>query len=236
MKDMSRVFKTDFDELLTFIKDYSVASLCGDDNFVKFLSTIHKKFYVYLVLIEEMRKCVDDKSKQPELNGNQFAYLQESVSDCGQSLFLCVNGCYKGARLLLRSSIENLLKGISLDDVPQILTEKSVYQVFDDANQTEVFKGTNIVAELYDIYGLLCQDVHTTDPSHMIGVKSLNFFPHFVSDEAKKIEKVFIRLIPLFVTALCIKYYVIYHAIDWTHKELIVTAQIDTYKAMINGE
>ena len=233
---MSRVFKTDFDELLLFVKNYSLATLLSDDEFSKFLSTIHKKFYVYLVLIEEMRKYKDDITKQPKISNGQFAYLQESVSDCGQSLFLCINGCYKGACLLLRSSIENMLKGICMDEVPQIITEKSVYQVFDDANLTAVFKSTVICNDLHDLYGLLCQDAHTADTTHMTGLKSLNFFPYFVPKEAKKLEGVFLRLIPLFVTALCIKYRYIFHTIDWKHKELIVTVQIDDYKAMINGE
>ena len=233
---MSRAFKPDFDELLKFIHDYGTSQLCQDKDFVKFLSTIHKKFFAYLVLVEEMRVYVDDPLMDPFLNKEQFSYIQESASDCGQSLFLCINGCYKGARLLLRSSIENLLKGITVDEVPQIVTEKSVYQVFDDAEPADVFQKTPFSQDLHNLYCLLCQDVHTAGHNNMVGVKSLNFFPHFVSEESRKIESVFISLIPLFVTALCVKYQKIFHTIDWKNKELIVTSQINEYKGMINGE
>lgn len=233
---MSRAFKPDLDELVKFIRDFSMSSLCDDSKFVTFLSTLHKKFYAYLILAEEMRKCIGDSSKQPELESNQFAYIQESVSDCGQCLFLCFNGCYKGARLLLRSSIENLLKGICLDEIPKIITEKSVYQVFEDAESANVFKTTNLKDELHDIYGQLCADVHTADTSHMAGVTALEFFPHFAVEEAHNIEKIYIRLLPIFITALCIKYGKIFHNVDWKNKEVIASSHIDEYKSVIYGD
>lgn len=234
---MSRAFKPDMDELVEFIRTFSMSSLCEEPKFVTFLSTLHKKFYAYLTLSEEMRKCQDNPTKQPLLVAEQTAFIQESVSDCGQCLFLCINGCYKGARLLLRSSIENFLKGTCMDEISQIVTEKSVYQVFDDAELSDVFKKETILLnQLHDIYSQLCADVHTADQNHMAGVTALQFFPRFVEEEAGKIKGVYIKLLPIFITVLCIKYRMIFHSIEWKNKEIIASSHIDKYKPAIYGE
>lgn len=232
---MSRLIKSDFDGLIAFLKSYTLSDLSMDMDFVKFLSTLHKKFYAYLILVEELRPYIDDAGKHPVLSNLQFSYLQESVSDSGQALFLSINGCYKGARLLLRSSIENFIKGISLDEVPAITTEKSVYQVFDDADSVNVFKGTDIKTDLHSVYSLLCQDVHTADINHMTGVTALKYFPHYDMDEADKLSKIYIQLLPLFISAICIKYRECYHSVGYENKEIISQSQISKYKTMIMG-
>ena len=232
---MARLIKSDFDGFIAFLKSYTLGSLSTDKDFVKFLSTLHKKFYAYLILVEELHPYIDNAAKQPVLNNLQFKYLQESLSDCGQSLFFSVNGCYKGARLLLRSSIENFLKGISLDEIPAIITEKSVYQVFDDADSVNVFKRTKIKADLHSVYSLLCQDVHTADITHMTGVTALKFFPHYDKNEGDKLSKIYIQLLPLFISAICIKYRECYHSIGYENKEIISQSQKGKYKTMIMG-
>lgn len=232
---MPRLIKSDFNGLIDFLKSYTLSELCTDKNFVKFLSTLHKKFYAYLILVEELRQYIANASKQPLLSKFQFAFLQESVSECGQALFLSINGCYKGARLLLRSSIENFLKGFSLDEVPAIITEKSVYQVFDDADSVVIFKNTDIKADLHSIYSLLCQDVHTADVNHMTGVTALKYFPYYDINDADKLSNIYIQLLPLFISALCIKYRDCYHSIGYENKEIITQSQLKKYKTMIMG-
>ncbi len=233
---MPRQMKSDFDSLITFLNSYSLGALCTDTDFVKFLSTLHKKFYAYLVLVEEMRPFVNNSNKHSVLSTLQFDYLRESVSDCGQALFLSINGCYKGARLLLRSSIENFLKGICLDEVTAIVTEKSVYQVFDDADAAMVFKTTTIKADLHSLYSLLCQDVHTADVNHMTGITALKFFPHYDKKEADQLTQIYIQLLPLFISAICIKFRKCYHSIEYENKGIIAQSQMKKYKAMIMGE
>ena len=233
---MSRIVKDDFDGLVNFVKAYALAPLAEDKGFLGFLSSLHKRFYSYLVFIEELRLCIDDKTKKPVLNKDQFDYLQESVSDCGQCLFLSIQGCYKGTKLLLRSSIENFLKGISLDVAPQIVKEKSVYQVFDDADAVDVFQKTMLKADLHNIYGSLCMDVHTADSKHMAGVSALRYYPHFDKDEAKKLSVVYVKLLSMFVTSLCLKFNSQFHAISYQNKEVVSAALIDDMRAAIFGE
>ena len=51
---MSRLIKEDFDKLCTFIKDYSLSDVLEIDDAKKLLSSFHKKYFAYLVLIEEI--------------------------------------------------------------------------------------------------------------------------------------------------------------------------------------
>ena len=233
--NMARMVKDDFEGLICFVKSYSLSAIESDCDFLDFVSTLHKKFYSYLILIEELRLCVDDTKKKPVIGKEQFEFLQESVSDCGQCLFLAINGCYKGARLLLRSSIENFLKGVCMDEVTQIITEKSVYQVFDDAGTAKVFQNNTFKDDMHSIYGELCMDVHTADSSHMAGVSALKFFPHFVKDEAEKLSSKYIKLIPVFVTTLCLKYNNQFHSIDYKNKEVISSILLDEMRAKVYG-
>ena len=233
---MSRIIKSDFEELTSFVKNYTLTNVMCEQDFLEFLSSIHKKFYSYLVLIEEYRLLIDQDKNVPIIGETQFEYLQESMSDCGQCLFLAINGCYRGAHLLLRSSIENFLKGISLDEVPQIIKEKNVYQVFDDAETVDVFSKTKFNIELHNIYSELCMDAHTIDINHMAGVSALRFFPNFDKKAAKRFASLYVRLLPIFVTALCLKYNTHFHSINYLNKEVITASIISGFKASVYGE
>lgn len=91
----------DFDRLLEFLNNYNLTASVGDKDFRKILASCHKRYYSYLVFVVEL-----NQQSGFSIQENQYDYLLESVSDVGQSLFSFMNGCYKGACLLLRSSIE----------------------------------------------------------------------------------------------------------------------------------
>ena len=109
---MSRRIKEDFDNLCDFFKKYSLAPIFEEKDFVKQISTYHKKYYSYLVLVIELKEIVDNANYAPCMSQEQYNYVLESCSDVGQALFLVTHGCYKGAKLLLRSSIENFIKAV----------------------------------------------------------------------------------------------------------------------------
>ena len=139
---MSRLIKEDFDKLCTFIKDYSLSDVLEIDDAKKLLSSFHKKYFAYLVLIEEIHHKIEQHDEVLKMPKEQYEYLQESCSDVGQAFFLTFHGCYKGAKLLLRSSIENFLKGSCLDEDESLPSTKGVYEVFDKARATGTFKET----------------------------------------------------------------------------------------------
>lgn len=194
---MSRLIKEDFDKLCTFIKDYSLSDVLEIDDAKKLLSSFHKKYFAYLVLIEEIHHKIEQHDEVLKIPKEQYEYLHESCSDVGQAFFLTFHGCYKGAKLLLRSSIENFLKGSCLDEDESLPSTKSVYEVFDKARATGTFKETkaNLHMQLHNEYALLCQDVHTADVSHMASITALNHFPSFHNEDAGNILKMVQKII-----------------------------------------
>lgn len=232
---MARIVNQDFYELCRFISKYNLKEFLKDQNVKTQISAFHKKYYANLVIIEELRLSKDKEGALFRIDENQFSYLQESCSDLGQTLFLLFHGCYKGAKLLLRSSIENFLKGIAFDEDNTIITIKSVYEVFDKAYATSNFSGHNkkLHEQLHDIYAHLCQDVHTADAAHMASISALKHFPHYDPVEIENIFNSFKRLINVFITILAIKYNAFYHRIGFENKQVISDEILREYKKAI---
>lgn len=233
---MARIVKADYDNLLNFLNSYSLSGNLTEESFLSFISVLHKKYYSYLVIMEEYRQFVDDTSALPTLPRVQFEYLQESISDCGQAFFLSMNGCYKGARLLLRSSIETFIRAMSMDEVPEIEKETSVFEVFELVNRVSVFaQYTELKDTIHDEYKNLCQDVHTSGINHMAGITALKFFPHFEHKEAQAFERSYLRLISCYLTVLGLKYNAQFHKMHYSHKDIVINDILKDYRGIING-
>mgnify|MGYP004455460949 FL=1 len=234
---MSRLIKEDYDKLCTFIKDYSLSDVLEIDDAKKLLSSFHKKYFAYLVLIEEIHHKIEQYDEVLKMPKEQYEYLQESCSDVGQAFFLTFHGCYKGAKLLLRSSIENFLKGSCLDEDKSLPSTKSVFEVFDKARATGTFKETkeNLHAQLHNEYALLCQDVHTADVSHMASITALNHFPSFHNEDAGNILKMVQKIIPIYITTIALKYNLAYHSMSYDYKEITNKEIINDYKKEVHN-
>lgn len=234
---MSRLIKEDFDKLCTFIKDYSLSDVLEIDDAKKVLSSFHKKYFAYLVLIEEIHHKIEQYDEVLKMPKEQYEYLQESCSDVGQAFFLTFHGCYKGAKLLLRSSIENFLKGSCLDEDKSLPLTKSVYEVFDKSRTTGTFKGAkaSLYTQLHSEYALLCQDVHTADVSHMASITALNHFPSFQKEAAGNISKMVQKIIPIYITTIALKYNSAYHSMSYNYKEITNKEIINEYKKEVHN-
>lgn len=234
---MPRIISDDFKELCKFIENYRISDVVADKEAKELLSACHKKYYAFLILIEVMREFVDNHKLDPELSSQQFKFMQEACSDMGQAFFLTINGCYKGAKLLLRSSIENFLKGTCMDEILDIISTKSVYEVFDIALTTTVFAAEKkeLHDRLHDIYGLLCQDVHTASEKNMASITALNHFPIFVKEECSEVQRHVQTLVNIYITCIALKYNELYHKIDIINKEVLNKEVIKKYKKTVQN-
>lgn len=234
---MSRLISKDFEELCSFLKKYNLSSVLNDADAKKIYSACHKKYYALLILTEELRNVAKPSNSQSTLSSDQFNFLQETCSDIGQAYFLTFNGCYKGAKLLLRSSIENHLKGICLDENSQIISTKSVYEVFDIAEETSVFSNNkkNLLDSLHNIYSLLCKDVHTAGIEHMSSIAALNYFPTFSEKECRNIQNYIQTLVKDYITSVALKFNIVYHKINYNHKEILNKEIIKEYKQLVQN-
>lgn len=219
---MSRLIKEDFGKLCDFIKSYSIKAVADNEESKKLLSAYHKKYLAYLVLVEELRSHVGEVMPDSVMIQSQYDFLQESCSDIGQAFFLMFHGCYKGSKLLLRSSIENFLKSIGMDEHPNLPTTKSVYEIFEKTKAISIFADDKVKLHslLHDDYATLCKDVHTADKTHMASISALSHFPSFLMDEATTITQMVQRLVSIYVTVLALKYNRIYHLQNFLHKEI----------------
>lgn len=84
---MSRLVKEDFGKLCTFIKEYGLSDVLENEDAKKLLSSFHKKYFAYLVLIEEIHQRIVLNDGAINMPKEQYEYLQESCSDLGQAFF-----------------------------------------------------------------------------------------------------------------------------------------------------
>lgn len=234
---MSRRVKDDFEKLLGFFDSYSLNPNIKNSEFQTFISTYHKRYYAYLTFMAELSQY----KSRPQLSGlidSQYRLYSESCSDCGIALFDSVNGNYKGSRLLLRSSIENFIKAVCLDEDTTIDQEKSVYVLFDRAKAIPFFSEAT-TKKLYDVvhqqYKELCKDVHTATINNMMQLSALNTLPSFDVAQARSVAVVVLSLISAYVTLLALKYNAFYHTIHYENKDIIQTALIKEYANAINN-
>ncbi len=226
---MSRVIKSDFEKLKEFVKNYSLEGLLSDDDFIHLISTCHKKYFAYLTIIAELKNFLKEK---------EFSFLLESTSDIATALFHLFSGSYKSSKLILRSSIETFLKGFSFSYIDDIDEESSIYEMFKRIKALSFFaeefnKRELITIHLY--YRDLCKDVHSADEINMEKISALNLFPKYSKDDAEVIITIFIKLIPCYVTLLCIKYNEVFHKIHHRNNEIILDAVNKNKRPKINN-
>jgi len=234
---MSRLVTEDFVELKEFFSKYSTATNIGNKFFVKFLSSYHKKYLAYLTYIAEI-SSYKTKKTLARLLDSQFDFFSESCSDCGLALFDSVNGNYKAARLLLRSSIENFMKAIAQDEDNSIDQESSVYNLFNRAKVISFFsraEAKRLFDDIHQEYKELCKDVHTATTANMTKLSALNTFPAFDQKEAYSFLRIVLTLVTSYITLMALKYNAHYHSIGYANKEVIENGIRQDYADVINN-
>jgi hypothetical protein len=235
---MSREIKTDFTKLLEFVENYNLTSQCSNEDFKNILSQIHKKYYAILAFIMELILMENPQNKKV-LNAKENNYILESLSDIGNSIFLLINGAYKPSKLMLRSSIETFLKGISLFRLNNIDEEKRIYQMFDRINEIDFFKTDIINKRLFDdlnnMYAELSKDIHTADENHMQHTSSLNYFPTISMPNLKDTNKYILKVIQTEMTILAIRFNSEYHRMHHTNKTIIIENINKKYRQKIHN-
>lgn len=211
-----RLIKEDFDELKSYIENFTISNLVSDKDYLNFISTCHKKYYSFFIASIEFENC---------FSVEQYKFLKEANSDLATSLFHLMTGSYKSSRLLLRSSIECFIKAFTMDLSPNIESEKSVYEIFNKTKALKYFENDPQKSQftiVYRIYKELCKDVHAADKVNMAQIDALDLLPKYSKKDATKIAKIYLDLIPAYLFMLCDKYNVHYHKIHHTNREIIL--------------
>lgn len=234
---MSREIKEDFNELKEFFRNYNLSHLESHTELISITSQQHKKYFSILTFLGELIEK-KDSDILPSVNEIQIDYLTECVSDIGNSIFVMVHGAYKASRLMLRSSIENFIKGIGMDDIPDIHEEKSVYALFDRVGESAFFK-SDLVKPAFDaihnLYKDLCLDTHTATRVNMSHITAINYFPAYDQVSAMKTKDIALKLISNYILILCLKYKNHYSLMHHRNKENIIINIPKSFRPLILG-
>ena len=197
---MGKYTSDDADKLIQYFRQYTLEGVFLNEEFIDEYRKVHKKALGYLILLCEMEKQNESCNYMDE---RSIFYLRESVSDALQALFAWVNGAYKGADLLLRSSIENFNKAIIGKDNVGVYTEKSVYKIFGMAELLNCYQlmigKEKIVEVLHRIYGELCKSTHTATSANMEHITALNMLPKFEKTKTVEFKKKYELLIDTYL-------------------------------------
>lgn len=197
---MSDYIRGDASELIKFFTSYNLNGIFNKEYFADNFKTVHKKVFGYLVLFCEIEHQNIENSLFSE---QSLFYLKESVSDILQSLFSWVNGAYKSADLLLRSSIENFNKCIIGNTRVEVFTEKSVFKIFEMAEELPEFQvkvlKNSFSETLHRLYAELCKSTHTATCADMEHITALSLLPKFDKEQSNEYKKCVVTLIDCYL-------------------------------------
>jgi len=194
---MSVAVQQDFLELCDYLRAYSLGLSVNNPEYVKLIKRAHRKFLAALTFSAESEAQNTAAKKPTKRNQAAAQYFKESVSDLGCAVFCLCNGAYKPGRVMLRSALETLAKGLAVSKSLRVLKEKSVHSVISEAKEISLFSHSVPAvqyARLETYYSLLCEDVHTAGIANMAHVSSMAAFPGFDLSEARQLEDLFSKV------------------------------------------
>lgn len=234
---MSREVNTDFNLFYNFLINYKLGHLENNENFKRYVSQVHKKYFSYLTIIGELQEYVN-KDYLNTLSVEQYSFLKESCSDVGNSIFVSFHGSYKAAKLILRSSIETFLKGLAKDELVDINEETSMYEFFIRIKALTYFQSDPaklLLSSIHSTYKQLCKDVHTANDINMAHISAMNYFPSYVDEDAKKVSALVLSLLSTYINLLCLKYNAQFHRFHYKNKEIILEGVLRKNRPKINN-
>ncbi|MEN5380713.1 hypothetical protein [Sphingobacterium kitahiroshimense] len=235
---MSREISEDFKNLISFFNNYSISKIVADVDYVTVISKVHKRYFVYLTVVGEITLLSKDTSLFPNIGESQNDYLKESASDIGNAIFSLINGSYKSANLMLRSSIETFLKGFNLDVYSDITTEKSLYKIFDTVKTLQFYQNEpqkQLFNLIHQKYIDLCAETHTASALNMAHITSMNYFPRFDKAKAVVISDTITQLINWYSSLIVLKYNQHFHKMHFKNKTNISSILSGNIKRIIQG-
>jgi hypothetical protein len=240
---MTRETKQDLELLRGFIREYDVSSLEKAPEFAKGLASQHARYLAFLTLLVEfsdqqsvLKEQGNDCAHLP--TGQQRLFFNECASDLGQALFCWIHGAYKANRIMLRSAIETFVKAMCVSEVPGVITEKSVYKVFEMARQVTFFRtgtGASLLQELEAKYSELCEDVHSANPIAAKQISALKYFPAFVPIEAKRNADLLSYVISRQIIGLALHFSRAFHEMHHRNKESVLDVIPAHYRSRVQN-
>lgn len=229
---MSREIKEDFDELSSFLKNYTISPMLDNSCYLAGMKSIHKSYLPMLTFVAEF-------SHKYSTELIVVDRIKECSSDLGFCLFLIAHGAYKPANVMLRSSIENFIKSITYNHDCSVLTEKKVHLIFSKCESMDIFTQLNfknMFNEIKQIYGELCAYVHTAEKINMAHISALCNLPSFNQDTYDYLSIKFKKLVLNYLKILTFIYKSVFFTFNINNRKNILSILPKSYRRFLVEE
>ena len=221
---MSRRIKRDADILLSFFNDYTLSGFCENQDRIKDCKTLHKKLYAIMVFRNETI------SSEQHFNIEFMDYMDEAISDLMLSVFSWGQGAYKSAKLHLRCSIENYLKSLLSITTSDVVFEKRVYLLFENADNDKHFLNPLNKLSLDNLknsYSALCAVVHSS-PTERAPINAIKYLPSYNKEHSRAFVSQFCSVLNSFLEIAFLHYHVMIHKMHPENKQDFMAALTQT--------
>ncbi|MDE1341063.1 hypothetical protein [Vibrio aestuarianus] len=223
---MTRECKSDFDSFLSYIASYKISENLEQTSYVETAKSMHKAYFSLLHFHCELNFQRELFRGEYSDDENILSRISEVVSDIGSSNFNWINGSYKASRVMLRSSIENFVRGLSSIENETQLTEKSVYSLFDNAKESNIFNSNETVRlcfnSIHSSYKELCKDTHTASIANMENISSLVDYPKYFEDKSRDTGAIFVSVVKDILIMLCLIFNKVFHKMHHKNQQNIL--------------
>lgn len=223
---MTRECTSDFESFKTYISNYRIDENLKQGSYLTTAKSMHKAYFSLLHWHTEFQHQKVLFSEQYSNNEEIFMRISEVISDVGSSKFNWINGSYKASKVMLRSAIENFIRALSAIDNIDLLEEKSVYSLFDQAKNCSIFKDHETVnisyCRLHNNYKELCKDTHTASTKNMENITSLVDYPKFYKSKSEESGKLFVNVVKDILTIVCLVFNLLYHKMHHKNRDNIL--------------
>jgi len=159
---MSKSMQLHLGEIQEFLSSYKPSSFDGASVPASFASA-YKRFHAVLI-------WQDALDRSATVSAPIKIYMNEATADLSHSLLCSIFSFYKPSRMMLRSTIENLMRVCVLLCGSDPFQAKSTYELVSLFTGTKLSKApeTNRPLQLVlRTYDEMCKYVHTSTPMHM---------------------------------------------------------------------
>ncbi|KAB2945986.1 MAG: hypothetical protein F9K19_26130 [Rhizobiaceae bacterium] len=153
-------------DIQSFVDGLTFTSPLSDASDKKTFAAAYKYVHALLIWEAALSNTITDK---PNIDAK--LHYQELLSDLAGSQLLLLGGLYKPARMMLRSSIENMLRVCAFEQGLYPLSKKFTYEMISLVKTSPLFaNGTFMspdVNAMVRSYTNLCAYVHAAAKTHM---------------------------------------------------------------------
>lgn len=170
---MTRIADADFRVLEEFLAAYRIPAGLGAQARHGLMKRAHRHVLSALQVWQKLDAGV--RGGTIRLGGHLvpndddvLCLFSEHFSDLVGSLACAIHGNYKSANFLLRSSVENIVRGMAGVTSQMAVQTTSVYKLFEIASTEPLFlgKAESHFKAMHQIYGELCLFVHSGSALH----------------------------------------------------------------------